>query len=213
MRSLSAVLLFVAACADIPAGQAGIGGVPAAPAVGPTNGPDNVALDGAVAETLAATSLDQARYYVHRDSYGHVDTVWLMLSNLRGNPCSVRCEDTAAEPDGTIAKLNIRLSGEPSLGLLELSPAEVAGSTFILTQPGCDDELGGPLEAAALGHRSMKAQAGQLKLRRVDLDHVLSGSLDLLLPIGSLSGEFSASHCSELDVIQPPATPADVPHS
>lgn len=172
-----------------------------------------VAVEPDVALTVANTALDQARYYVQRDSNGVVQTVWLMLSNLQQNPCSVSCEDTAGEPEGTIAKLNLSLYTAPSVGTRSLSASEARASSFILTQPGCDDEGGTPAEAALLGHRTMNALGGELDLHHVDLTSSLSGSIELLLPVGSLSGEFDATHCSELDVVVPAFDPANAPGS
>lgn len=223
MRLLSPLLLssFACACSSVPPGHASVVGGndpvaadPATPVGGGNPGETpGVVVDPDVALAVSSTALDQARYYVVRDSNGVVQTVWLMLSNLQENPCSVRCEDTAVEPAGTIAKLNLRLSVAPSVGTRPLTDAEARGSSFILTQPGCDDERGTVAESALLGHRSMNALGGELQVDHVDLSRTLSGSVDLLLPVGSLSGEFNATHCSELDTIVPAFDPAATPGS
>ncbi len=216
MRLFGSLILLSlnAACSSTSPGQASVVGMsepvdvtsdPSATAAADPGA--GVAVEPDVALAVANTALDQARYYVRRNSNGAVETVWLMLSNLRHNPCSVSCEDTAGEPEGTIAKLNLGLSSAPSVGMRSLTASEARTTSFILTQPGCDDEGGTPAEAALLGHRTMNALGGEIELRDVDLASTLSGSIELLLPVGSLAGEFEATHCSELDIVVPANPP------
>src|SRR5690606_1309686 len=127
MRLLGPLLFLslTAACGRVSPGQAAVVGVSEPVDVTSADASDadsaesgaRVAVEPDVALSVANTALDQARYYVQKDTNGTVRSVWLMLSNLRHNPCSVRCEDTVAEPEGTIAKLNLNLSSTPSVGM------------------------------------------------------------------------------------------------